>query len=99
MLAAAEQYGLDRSDVSYLLLEGRLSERPGSDLLETWKTYVRLLTRVLDRDTIVTLRGEMMARARQVAEASGGLLGLGSKISDQELAKLDELEQTFSVQA
>lgn len=97
VLAAAEQYGLDRSDVSYLLLEGRLSERPGSELLDTWKTYVRMLTRALDRDTLATLRGEMMARARQVAEASGGLLGLGSKISSQELAKLDELEQAFAL--
>jgi len=96
VLAAAEQYGLDRQDVSYLLLEGRLAERPGPELLETWKTYVRMLARVLDATTLGTLRGELMARARQVAEASGGLLGLGSKVSQAELAKLDELEQTFS---
>lgn len=96
VLAAAEQYGLERSDVSYLLLEGRLAERPGPELLDTWKTYVRMLARALDKETVATLRGELMARARQVAEASGGLLGLGSKISSQELAKLDELEQSFS---
>ncbi len=97
VLAAAEQYGLEPGDVSHLLLEGRLSERPGSDLLDTWKTYVRMLTRALDRDTLTTLRGDLMARARQVAEASGGRLGLGSKISSRELAKLDELEQAFSL--
>jgi uncharacterized tellurite resistance protein B-like protein len=97
VLAAAEQYGLERSDISYLLLEGRLAERPAPELLDTWKTYVRMLARALDKEIVATLRGEMMARARQVAEASGGLLGLGSKISSRELAKLDELEQSFPV--
>lgn len=96
VLQAAEQYGLGRDDMSYLLLEGRLSERPGTELLDTWKKYVALLSRVLDGPTLGTLRGEVMARARQVAEASGGILGLGRKISKSELAKLDELEQAFA---
>jgi hypothetical protein len=96
VLAAAEQYGLERTDVSYLLLEGRLAERPGPELLDTWKRYVGMLNRLLEAQTMTTLRGEMMSRARQVAEASGGILGIGSKISREELAKLDELEQAFA---
>ena len=96
VLAAARDYGLERTDVSYLLLEGRLSDRPGPELIDTWKAYVRMLSRALDADTLGLLRGEIMARARQIAEASGGILGLGSKVSKQELATLDELERTFS---
>jgi hypothetical protein len=96
VLEAAEAYGVKPGDVSHLLLEGRLAERPGPELLETWHAYIRLLARIVDADTLGTLRGEIMARARQVAEASGGLLGLGSKISREELARLDDLERAFS---
>jgi hypothetical protein len=96
VLQAASDYGLTRTDISYLLLQGRLGERPGPELLETWKAYVKLLSKALDADTLATMRGEIMARARQVAEASGGILGLGSKVSKVELAVLDDLEQSFA---
>lgn len=95
VLEAARQYGLEPGDVSYLLLEGRLAEQPDPDLLETWRAYIRLMSKILDAGTLATLRGEMLGRARQVAEASGGILGLGSKVSKVELAMLDQLEQAF----
>jgi len=95
VLQTARDFGLTRHDVSYLLLEGRLGERPGAELIETWKSYVRLLARILDRATIEVVREEILGRARKVAEASGGLLGLGSKVSASERAKLDELAQAF----
>lgn len=95
VLQSARDFGLARHDVSYLLLEGRLGERPDAELLETWKSYVRLLARILDAPTIAALREEILGRARKVAEASGGLLGLGSKISASERAKLDDLERAF----
>ena len=95
VLDAAAQYGLQKSDISYMLLEGRLSERPAPELQQTWRSYMGMLAQILDSETIANLRGDVMARARQVAETSGGLLGLGNKISKSELAKLDELEQAF----
>jgi hypothetical protein len=36
-----------------------------------------------------------MGRARAVAEASGGILGLGSKISKQEAQVLEDMERAF----
>ena len=96
VLEAAAQYGLTRQDISYLLLEGRLSERPTPALQETWRAYMAMLTEILDPATMQNLRGDVMARARQVAETSGGLLGMGNKISKSELAKLDELERAFT---
>ena len=95
VLEAAGRYGLARGDPSYGLLEIRLGERPGPELLATWKSTLRMLQRTLDAPALRTLRGEVMARARRVAEASGGLLGLGARISKAELAKLDDLEQSF----
>ena len=96
VLEAAAQYGLTRQDISYLLLEGRLSERPAPTLQETWRAYMVMLNQILDSETMQNLRGDVMARARQVAETSGGLLGMGNKISKSELAKLDELERAFT---
>jgi hypothetical protein len=95
VLEAARDFGLTRQDVSYMLLEGRLGERPDAELSKTWKSYVRLLARILDAATISALRDEILVRAERVAEASGGLLGLGSKISASERSKLDELARAF----
>ena len=42
------------------------------------------------------LKRDLLGRARSVAEAAGGFLGFGSKVSQSEQAILDELEQAFS---
>jgi hypothetical protein len=48
----------------------------------------------LDEDTGAQLKNSVMGRARAVAEAAGGILGLAS-ISSAEKQKLDELEWAF----
>ena len=42
------------------------------------------------------LRGETIERARAVAKATGGFLGFGNKISDEEESVLTALEAAFS---
>ncbi len=42
------------------------------------------------------LKEQVIGHARGVAEAAGGFLGLGSKVSSKEKAVLDDLEQAFS---
>jgi hypothetical protein len=95
VLEAATKYGLARGDVSYLLLEGRLGERPSELLFETWKDYLGVLAKSLDPQTMSTLKTELMTRARKVAEASGGILGLGAKVSKAETEMLEKLERAF----
>jgi len=95
VLQAATDFGLGRGDVSYLLLEGRLGERPDPELLATWKSYVRLLARILDAPMLAALKTEILGRAERVAAASGGLLGLGSRISKAERKVLDDLAHAF----
>jgi hypothetical protein len=41
------------------------------------------------------LKSELLGRARRVAEAAGGFLGLGSKVSRAEEAILTELAAAF----
>ena len=41
------------------------------------------------------LKNDLLGRAQAVAQAAGGLLGLGNKISTSERAVLDELGEAF----
>jgi hypothetical protein len=96
LLAAAEQTGLSKGSASYQLLDGWLKERPSPELLTAWKAYVATLSRALNVQDKEALKQDLLRRARAVAEAAGGFLGLGKKISSAEQAVLTELEQAFT---
>ncbi|MBN1589038.1 MAG: hypothetical protein JW888_05955, partial [Pirellulales bacterium] len=89
---AAEQRGIDPDHPGHKLLEDWLQQKPDAGLLVVWKDYVAALTQVLDDAGKATLEEEVLGRARDVAEAAGGLLGLGNKISKSEQAVLDDLD-------
>jgi len=91
---AAHQCGLQEGDINYQLLETWLEKRPSSHLLETWKHYIQGLCETLSEQERSSLKAELMGRARAVAEASGGLLGL-AKISQAEADVIQELETAF----
>ncbi len=96
LLAAAEQAGLSKDSASYRLLEEWFRERPSPKLLAAWKAYVAGLSRTLDVHAKHALKQDLLGRARVVAEAAGGFLGLGKRISSAEQAVLTELEQAFA---
>lgn len=95
VLAAAEKTGLARQDAGYRLLEDWLRHRPPPALLAAWKDYTAALSATLDDDARLALRSGVLDRARAVAEAAGGFLGLGQRVSAAEKAMLDELDQAF----
>jgi hypothetical protein len=96
ILAAAEQAGLSQDSASYQLLEAWVKERPSPQVLAAWKAYVAALSRTLDGQAKQALKQDLLGRARAVAEAAGGFLGLGKRISSAEQAMLTELEQAFA---
>jgi hypothetical protein len=96
LLAAAEQAGLSKDSASYQLLEGWVQERPSPRVLAAWKAYVAALSVTLDGQAKHALKQDLLGRARGVAEAAGGFLGLGKRISSAEQAVLTELEQAFT---
>jgi hypothetical protein len=96
LLAAAEHAGLDKESVSYQLLDEWFRERPPPKLLDAWKAYVASLSRTLDVQANQALKQDLLGRARMVAEAAGGFLGLGKRISSAEQAVLTELEHAFA---
>ncbi|MDX2169538.1 MAG: hypothetical protein SF182_20890 [Deltaproteobacteria bacterium] len=95
LLAAAEKDGLLPGTPGRIVLEEWLSHAPGEPGRAAWHAYVRELNRKLNRPERDKVRDELLRRARSVAEASGGILGLG-KVSSNEQKVLDEIAQAFA---
>jgi hypothetical protein len=95
VIKAAEANGITADSPSHALLEDWLRHRPDGRLLAAWAEYVVGLCANLDAAQKEALRDEMLGRARTVAEAAGGFLGLGSKISREEEVVLQQLEKPF----
>jgi hypothetical protein len=95
VLAGAEANGIAAGSPSHQLLEGWLAVRPDGRLLQAWGEYIVGLCANLDPAAKHLLRDEVMGRARNVARAAGGFLGLGDRISPEEEVVLNELEKAF----
>jgi len=95
VLTAAEQRGLEAGHPGHDLLKGWLDTKPDRKLLDVWKDYVGALCHALDEEAATALKEDLLGRARAVAEAAGGLLGLLNKVSNSEQNMLDELQRAF----
>lgn len=97
ILASADSHGFAKSSIDYELLDAWLYEKPPAAMLEAWMHYIRGLCAELAPADREALRRQLLDRARAVAEASGGLLGLTSRVSAGERAMLDTLAAAFDV--
>ena len=97
ILLAAAQGGLSKGSVDYNLLDAWLKERPSSQCLEAWLHYIAGLREVLNQQELNDLKASLLGRARRVAEATGGLMGIGSKISAEEQDILKKMENAFNL--
>ena len=77
------------------LLQGWLSKAPSASLTDAWKGYIQALQPGLSASARAELQSRLIGGAREVAEAAGGFLGFGNKISSEEAAVLDELAACF----
>ena len=96
VLTAAEQRGMEKEHAGYQLLNRWLGKKPETRLLDVWRGYVIALSPKLSEPARNALKDDLLGRARAVAEAAGGLLGLGNRVTKSEQAVLNELEQAFS---
>jgi hypothetical protein len=94
VLKAAEERGITAGTANHDLLESWLKVKPERELMDVWKAYAHALHENLDPDICDALQDRMVSRARAVAEAAGGFLGIGA-VSEAEQAILDELEHGF----
>lgn len=95
VLAAANANGLSPGSPGFAVLESWLQRRPDARLLQAWGEYIMALGAQLTPAERHRLRDELMSRARQVAETTGGFLGLGRRVSPEEEVVLQELEKAF----
>ena len=91
---AAEKSGIATDSAAHGLLKSWLDEKPADDLQESWHEYVAALKTSLDAAAFGQLKSTVIGRAREVADAAGGILGF-AKTSDVESAVIDDLEKAF----
>jgi uncharacterized tellurite resistance protein B-like protein len=96
ILSAAEQRGLGAGTRSHALLSDWLGQRPSAQAIEHWQHFVTTAFRDLSPEEREQLRNGVLRLAEDVARATGGFLGLGSKISTEEQAVLDRIAQAFA---
>jgi len=94
ILKAAMERGVEDGSPTCTLLRNWLQTPPDPVLLETWRGYIEELMVSLGERARAHLKTASIGRARAVAEAAGGFLGIGS-ISAAEKKKLEELEWAF----
>lgn len=95
VLDAAGKLGVRLGGFDHSLLDEWLRHRPDPALLKAWVHYVRQLRTRCTPEECEAFRSAVLGRARAVAEAAGGFLGFGSRVSEQEAEVLGELEKAF----
>jgi hypothetical protein len=94
VLSASEAEGIRPGSSAYALLDSWLREPPSDSLLVAWKDFIQAAQKSLSPQALSALREDVLNRARKVARASGGLLGVRS-VSEAEDRVFHELEQAF----
>jgi hypothetical protein len=94
VLKAADEAGIAKDAPGHRLLDQWLAKKPDMTLLAAWKDYIAAMAETLDQQGCTKVRANLLNRARDVATAAGGFLGM-AKISPAEQKKLDELERAF----
>lgn len=95
-LKAASEHGLAADSPGHQALREFLKETPREEARKAWFAWATALKNRLSADERRALRTGLVQRAQAVAEASGGILGLGRRISAAEQAVLDKIEAAFS---
>ena len=92
-LAAAR--GVDEGSPAHVRLLSWLDAPFFFEFFERTMTILARLIEALPEERETTLQGEIMTSALKVASASGGFLGLGSKVSAEEKALLAHFAESF----
>jgi hypothetical protein len=93
--AIVEHAGIARESTAGALLEAWLDRRPDAKLLTAWTQTIQAMRNQLAADAGARLKTSLLEKARAVAAASGGMFGVGSKVSRAEVEMLAELEAAF----
>ena len=93
---AAAEKGIVPGSVAAQVLDKWLAEPLDAELVATWRRYVEAIWPSLTPHERDEVRKMGLEQARSVAEAAGGFLGFGQRISPQEKAVLDEVSKLLA---
>lgn len=96
ILRAADQHGIPSGSKAYQRLEQWIGSNPSDHLEELWHGFVAAACRDLPAADVARMRDGVLRLATDVAQAAGGFLGLGSKISAEEQAVLEKVHAAFA---
>lgn len=94
ILKSAADTGVDLDSVAGQLLNEWLQRAPADDLIQAWVDYIGALKGAAGAATFQRVKQSVLQRASDVADAAGGILGLG-RVSAKERGVLRRLEQAF----
>lgn len=95
VLKAAHEMGVVEGTVAHQLLDRWLEQPPTEDAKRLWADYASAICATLKPETSAKVQEAVLGRAKKVALAAGGFLGIGYKISAEESACLERLRQAF----
>jgi hypothetical protein len=94
VLKALRKHGYSEDSPAWHLLESWLDHKPCDEVLTAWKDYARATVETAGQKRLILLRSELLNRAREVANAAGGVFGFGS-VSDAEESVLQQIEDAL----
>lgn len=87
--------GAAQGGPAYEYLDKWLAEKPEPSWMRLWTEYVQALCEKMKAEDKALLKNTVVGRARVVAEAAGGLLGVLWNVSDAEKRVIEQLEAAF----
>lgn len=97
VLLAAEKHGLQPGSKTHALLELRLREGPNEETRKLWFLYAESLRKALTPEQLAEFRTDLVDTCKQIAQASGGLLGIAFTVSPNERAVIEAVERALTV--
>lgn len=95
VLKAAIAEGVDPDGPAHGLLVAWMASRPGPELRAAWFEYVRAFCKTMSPEACLSFKRTVLGNAQSIAEASGGFLGLGNRISPIEQEVVRDLQAAF----
>jgi len=95
IFAAAKEQGITDGSPAAKMLKHWLKTKPGTKLGSTWIHYIQTIYDDLEESGRLALVADFDRRTSKIAQASGGVLGIG-KISSEEKSEIAELRQAFA---
>ncbi len=96
ILEAAHSTGHERDTASHRLIEQWLDHKPDAKLIHAWKDYIQFISRSVGTEARLSLKQDVVGRARQVAEAVSSVYGFHDAEAVQDPI-LMEIENAFDI--